>query len=257
MAFSADWFDWPALPDLLPVRYHGVLTNRDAFLIDIDIERLRARITDYFDSKLTHGEVERRHPSALKSTAGFDARAGRAELLARGGPAEDGFLRISYRPFDNRWLYWEGQTKLLDRKRRSTSLTCSKVISGCRRPATAPRGDRAANAYTELMGSHHLIERGAHMFPAWLRDDGIDHQDGIHPVANLSGAAGRYLDQLGLGVEDLFHHILATLHDPDYLSTNSGALRVTWPRIPLPAWPDGESDSAASLILKSAARAAP
>ena len=64
----------------------------------------------------------------------------------------------------------------------------------------------------------------------------------------------RYLDRLGLGVEDLFYHILATLHDPEYLSANSGALRVTWPRIPLPAWPHGDSDSAAALVLESAAR---
>ena len=255
VAVSADWLDCPALTELLPVRYHGVLTNRDAFLVDIDIERLRARVADYFDAKLSHGEVERRHPSALKSTAGFDARAGRAELLERGGPVENGFIRISYRPFDNRWLYWEGQTKLLDRKRAEYKphvfegnlwLSAAQQV---RQGATEPQ-----TAYTQLMGSHHLIERGANMFPAWLRNDGIDHQDDVRPVANLSGAAGRYLDQIGLGVEDLFYHILATLHAPEYLSANSGALRVTWPRIPLPAWPDGESDAAATLILESATR---
>ena len=27
------------------------------------------------------------------------------------------FIRHAYRPFDNRWLYWEGETKLLDEKR--------------------------------------------------------------------------------------------------------------------------------------------
>ena len=115
------WFDWPALPDLFPVRFHGVLTNRDAFLVDVDLDRLRDRIGDYFDPSLSHGEIERRYPSAMKSTARFDARAGREALLARGGPVEDGFCRITYRPFDNRWLYWEKDTKLLDEKRGRVS----------------------------------------------------------------------------------------------------------------------------------------
>ena len=40
-AASTGWFSWPALSDLFPRRFHGVLTNRDAFLVDIDLERLR------------------------------------------------------------------------------------------------------------------------------------------------------------------------------------------------------------------------
>ena len=36
---SEGWFDWPALPDLFPVRFHGALTNRDAFLVSIDLAR--------------------------------------------------------------------------------------------------------------------------------------------------------------------------------------------------------------------------
>ena len=31
MAVSRDWFDWPALPDLFPVNFSGVNTNRDDF----------------------------------------------------------------------------------------------------------------------------------------------------------------------------------------------------------------------------------
>ena len=38
---SKEWFGWPALPDLFPLKFHGVLTNRDAFLVDIDLDRLK------------------------------------------------------------------------------------------------------------------------------------------------------------------------------------------------------------------------
>ena len=49
MAASSDWFDWPSLPDLFPVSFPGVKTSRDGFLVDIDLDRLRTRISDYFD----------------------------------------------------------------------------------------------------------------------------------------------------------------------------------------------------------------
>ena len=53
---------------------------------------------------------------------------------------------------------------------------------------------------------------------------------------NLSPAAQNYLDRLGLSVDDLFHHVIAVLHDPQYRAANAGALRMEWPRIPLPGW---------------------
>ena len=94
------------------------------------------------------------------------------------------------------------------------------------------------------------------MFPAYLRDDGlgIDMADGFQRRPNLSSAAERYLDGLGAGVEDLFHHVLAVLHDPAYREANAGALRMEWPRIPLPGWPDGDEDGAADAFAASAAR---
>ena len=110
---SEGWFGWPALPDLFPTSFPGVKTSRDSFLVDTDLERLKIRITDYFDPSLSHEEVARRYPCVMQTTGRFDARATRDALLARGGPNESGFIPYAYRPFDNRWLYWEGETKLL------------------------------------------------------------------------------------------------------------------------------------------------
>ena len=59
---------------------------------------------------------------------------------------------------------------------------------------------------------------------------------------------------MGATVEDLFHHALAVLHDPAYREANAGALRMEWPRIPLPGWSDGSGDGAADSASSSAAR---
>ena len=60
---------------------------------------------------------------------------------------------------------------------------------------------------------------------------------------NLSLTAQRYLDRFGASVEDLFHHVVAVLHDPAYRESNAGALRMEWPRIPLPGTPRTRFDS--------------
>ena len=255
-AVSESWFDWPALTDLFPVRFHGVLTNRDAFLVDVDLERLKTRVADYFNTKLSHDEMARRYPSAMRSTARFDAGSGRSALLARGGPINAGFIRLAYRPFDNRWLYWEADSGLLDRPRPDY---WPHVFEGNMWLSAAQhlrKGTEEPQAcFTKRIGSHHLIERGTNMFSAYLFDDGLGVGDNeIQRRPNLSGAAQRYLHRLGADVEDLFHHILATLHDPAYREANAGALRMEWPRIPLPGWPDGEADGAAETLAASAAR---
>ena len=99
--------------------------------------------------------------------------------------------------------------------------------------------DFSHGTYIRQLGNWKLGNWGIHFLPIWLRDDGLGvESNGPRRRPNLSPAARRYLDSLGMGVEDLFHHALAVLHDPAYRQANAGALRMEWPRIPLPGWPD-------------------
>ena len=252
-AVSDEWFDWPSLPDLFPVSFPGVKTSRDGFLVDVDLDRLRTRIADYFDESLNHEEIARRYPGALKTTARFDARAVRGALLKRGGPDEAGFIRFAYRPFDNRWLYWEKDTKLLDEKRADYR---QHVFEGNVWFEAREREAKEDDSRGTLV--RHLADNFGNglssFFPMWLCDDGIRSDDDDTWCANLSGSAQRYLDLLGARVEDLFHHVLVTVYDPTYRKANAGALRMEWPRIPLPGWPYGGADGSAAVLARSAAR---
>ncbi|MCY4278644.1 MAG: N-6 DNA methylase [Gammaproteobacteria bacterium] len=245
-----EWFDWPSLPDLFPVYFPGVKTSRDGFLIDVDLEKLKRRIGDYFDAALSHEQFSRQYPGVLES-----AQSLREELVKRGGPEESGFIRFAYRPFDIRWLYWEAEGGLLDRPRADYR---PHVFDGNLWLTSAQHlrkgSDEPQTLFTEQMGSLHLIERGALLFPAWLREHGA-----LKPNLKQAKLVGdktiqHYIDRVGLGVEDLFHHVLAVLHDPAYREANAGALRMEWPRIPLPAWPDGDSEEAKSILVESATR---
>ena len=256
-AVGRNWFDWPALPDLFPVSFPGVKTSRDGFLIDVDLDRLKARIGDYFDDNISNEEIARIYPEAMKNASRFDAQQVRGRLLERGGPTDSGFIRFTYRPFDNRWLYWEAETKLLDEKRAAYK---PNVFEGniwfsaarhLRKSSAEPQA-----CFTKHMGSLHLIERGALMFPAWIHDENIFSRNGCceKKRPNLSDEAQRYLERLGLSVEDLFYHVLSVLHDPEYRKTNTGGLKMGWPRIPLAGWPGGKVRNAAETIAQSAQR---
>ncbi len=252
-AVSDGWFDWPALPELFPVSFPGVKTSRDGFLVDVDLDRLKVRVGDYFNADLSNDEIARRYPGVMAPTARFNARAVRDTLLARGGPDEGGFVRYAYRPFDNRWLYWEAETKLLDEKRTDYR---PHVFEGNLWIETRQR--EAKEDFSRGTFIRNLADNFGNglssFFPMWLRSDSIgDDGDGTRR-ANLSGTAHRYLDRLGGSVGDLFHHVLATLHDHAYREANAGALRMEWPRIPLPGWPDGGADGAAETLARSAAR---
>ena len=253
---GSDWHHWPALPDLFLTYFSGANTNRDPFLVDIDLAMLESRLDDYFNPALSHEEISRRYPLIMKPVSYFDAVGTRDLLLRRGGPTHQGYIRFTYRPFDTRWLYWEAETKLLNDKRADY---LSHVFDGniwfsaarhLRKYTAEPQACIARN-----LSSLHLIERGANLFPAWLHEERMALDGGGEQRRpNLSDAAQRYLDRLGLGVEDLFHHVLAVLHNPSYREDNAGALRMEWPRIPLPGWPDGDAPGAAEELAASAAR---
>ena len=255
VAAADDWSRWPALTELFAAKFHGVLTNRDSFLVDTDLDRLRARIRDYFDPNLPDAEIAKRYPVAARETGRFAAHRTRSSLLDRGGPDDFSFVRFCYRPFDVRWLYWERETKLVEERRAEYRphvmkgnlwLTAAKQL---RKDATQPQA-----CFSSLPVSHHLIERGTNLFPAWLSAGAQLQYDTSGTRSNLTVTAQRYLHSLGVGVDDLFHHVLAVLHDPGYLNTNAGALTVEWPRIPLPAWPDGQDEDAQQELLQAAAR---
>ena len=254
---SENWFDWPALPDLFPQSFAGVVAGRDGFLMDTDLDRLRRRLGDYFDADLSHEEIARRYPRVMESTARYNARSVRDALLKRGGPVEAGFVRHAYRPLDNRWLYWEAETKLVDEKRADYRPHVFKGNLWLVAQRKSSQEWRPAPVISHV-GNKKLLDFAASCFPMWLREDGLGNAGGTSRRPNLSAAAQRYLHRLGAGVEDLFHHVLAVLHDPAYREANAGALRMDWPRIPLPGWPAPGSagipgSDAAAALTQSAA----
>lgn len=228
------YFTWALLPELFPVSFPGVQTGRDEFLVSTEKEGLLKRINQYFDANVTNEEMKHIAPSVMKDSSRYEAQKTR-EILVKRGLKFENLVRYAHRPFDNRWIYWEGETKLLDEKRAELY---PQVFEGNFFITAVQQNRRNFDPpiFTKELGSRHLIERGANLFPLYLKstkqnlfDDGA----GVQP--NLSETAAKYLRDVSADAPDLFFHALAILHSNAYRTEHASALRQNFPRIPLPA----------------------
>jgi hypothetical protein len=222
---ASGYLSWPSLTELIPKSFPGIKTSRDQFLVDIDHDRLSLRVGHYFSRATSDQQMAKISPVAMADAARFDASATRATLLQRGMLLPN-VVEFQYRPFDRRWLYWEPVGKLLDEKReemwphREVGRLWLAAAQKWRRGVDSP-------ALVHGLGSLHLIERGANLFPMMLRDG-----KGLLP--NASEEALAYLATLPSPPSALFHHVAAVLASRAFVAENESGLGMGWPRLPLP-----------------------
>jgi hypothetical protein len=116
----------------------------------------------YFDPDLTDADIRGIMPKAMIDTARFNAKKTRRFLVGRGFITKR-IVECCYRPFDNRWLYWEPETKLLDEKR---SEYFPHVVEGNIWLAAVQQNRKNYDppVVTRKLSSLHVIERGANLF---------------------------------------------------------------------------------------------
>jgi predicted helicase len=228
-AVGAGYFGWPKLPELLPVSFPGVQSKRDGLVVDIDLERLRQRIERFFDPALTDDVLRPTMPEAFIKTAQYDPSKARAALTRR-GILPDRFVRYVYKPFDMRWIYWEPEHGLLSR--RSPDLFRANLAGNAFIEAREKQTDEQFSRGSYVAALPDNFGNGfSNFFPLLTPDD----HDGNVARPNLSQSVQNYLKSRSLPTETVFRHIVATLHAPSYRIENAGALRMDWPRVPLPA----------------------
>jgi hypothetical protein len=239
---QTEYLEWPRLPELVPDSNPGIQSGRDDLVVAITREQVEERMLLYLDADFSREEMEQLVPGTMVPTKRFDALGVRAALQAKGFRQWQ-IVRLAYRPYDDRWLYWEPTTKLLDEKReayvaRYRPDVPAMYLAQKNRVGFDPPG------VTYLLGNRHLIERGANLFPLSLMGEPLPGR--VESRVNVSDRAAHYLGELRVEEgEALFFHSLAVMHAPRYRTDNSGALLSDWPRIPLPATADFLNRSAA------------
>jgi hypothetical protein len=249
---ESDYPYWTALDELFLVQFPGVKTSRDADLVAVDRGVLTHRMQQYFDASVRDDTMALTAPALMRDAARYGAKSTRATLQRTSRYNSERELRIAYRPFDDRWLYWEPTTKLLDEKRVDF---VEQVFSGNVYLAACTKGRRGVclPTITDKLSDSHLQDPFSLYFPLFIRHTFSAHQESLfgHTEQQTPGAlqtnfTPAILDRLMEAVdaedserssvaESLFYHTLAVSRAPLYESENAGYLMQDWPRIPLPA----------------------
>ena len=233
------YLTWRRQTELFPRSFPGLLTSRDDFVIDIDRESLEARVQRYFDSSVSDAEVAAETPSAITDASRFDGKQTRQRLLQRGFLSAN-VVRYAYRPFDNRWLYWEPETKLLHEKRAEyfPHVDEDNLWIEARQRQTKANFDRG---YVTRVLADSFGAGCSSFFPVRLNPEAVAGSlldSNVEPGSNLTPESWAYLDRMGADGFQLLHHAVAVLHASQYIGENAGALRQDWPRVPMPAAED-------------------
>lgn len=175
-----EYSDFVDLPSLLRSNVTGIVTARDAFVVDMDRTAVMARVSDLHQSNLTDDDLRKKY--FLGKTGKYPAGDSRGWKLgeARRALRSDAQWRdraqlVAYRPFDARWMYYTSymvdwpRTDLMSHMRQNNPLG---LISTRQRTQTGGTwsGVFVANRMVESTAISNRTSEINYLFPLWLSD---------------------------------------------------------------------------------------
>lgn len=214
------------LPEIFPEHSVGIVTGRDAFVLDTDPAALRRRIRFLRET----GDAL----DAPKETASWKLSQA-VESLRKDGDWEARFHRVLYRPFDWRTVFYADYAVERPRTRVMRHLLAGKNL-GLIVPRQAREGPGAL--VTDALVAHKAVSAYDinSVFPLYL-DPGEGRLDGRGRIANVAPGHLRLLEgRLGEepSPELVLQYVYAVLYSPPYRRRYADLLKADFPRVPLP-----------------------
>jgi len=216
------------LPEIFPERSVGVLTARDAFVMDFDKGKLRERVIHLRKGLLPRDLVPDGYP---QDTGSWKL----AEAVRRAGEDsewERRFTEILFRPFDLRHVFYADY--LVERPRERVM---GHLLRGSNLALVLPRQskDGPGALVTERIAAHKAVSAYDinYVFPLWLLPEGIFPAR----VPNVSPEVLRFLERsLGSapGPEAILGYVYAVLYSHRYRDRYAVFLASDFPRILFP-----------------------
>lgn len=224
-ALEAEYGQGVALTDLFIERSVGIVTGRDAFVIDTDPAALRRRIRSLRET----GDF----PEAPKETRVWKL-AGAVRALRQDWIWEKRFQPLLYRPFDRRMVFYASY--LIERPRERVMRHMLADNLGLIVPRQAKEGPGALVADTLVAHKAVSAYDINSLFPLYLEAE-QGRLDGHGRAPNLARGCLRLLaDRLGEepSPELVLQYVYAVLYSPPYRRRYGDLLRADFPRVPLP-----------------------
>lgn len=216
--------EWPSIAALMPFHREGLQTNRDALCVDVDRERLLARLRAFADGAAGPGDTPSAHYDPER------ARAAVRAVLERDPEAREHVVRVAYRPRDERWM--AVIPRVCHRPR-------PELLAAMRRSELAlltVRKDRGERPWAHFGAARHPPDNCYSSARSSCRTRAFPtHDPSGAPNVDLAVLApfAARLDALPASVE-LVRYALCVLASPAYRARFDAALRADYPRLPPP-----------------------
>ncbi|MEA1784890.1 type ISP restriction/modification enzyme [Arenibacter sp. GZD96] len=237
-----------SITELFSLNNVGVVTSRDSFVIDESKSVLSNRITDFFILE----------KDLLKSKYGVrENKSWKIDVVKKQASAFEpiDIQKISYRPFDNRFLYYNDNFVERSRTEIMQHFTLGKNIglTLCKQFKT---GDNYVHAFiaNKVIESSYVSNRTSEItstFPLYIYPETNGQQtieqsnerkpnlkaEIVHQIAEKLGLTftnEKETTENTFAPIDILDYIYAVLHSPTYREKYKEFLKIDFPRVPYP-----------------------
>lgn len=208
---------------LFPVSSIGIVTSRDEFIIDRDEEILTKRVQDFIMSDSTQIA---RNKFGLRDTSKWKAEDARKHAFEK-----NNILPISYRPFDNRYIYYHND--FIERPRLEVMKNFLRKDNLGLLIKRQSKQDFSYVFVTNNLAESCIFESAYAnntVCPLYIySEDGSKRP-------NLKKEIVDEIEKIGVKAspEGVFDYIYAFLYSPSYREKYKEFLKIDFPRVPYP-----------------------
>jgi predicted helicase len=236
--------------ELFKINVMGFQTHRDHFCVDEKKEILEKRLRTFSESELHESELSVQYD--IKSSSDFKILDAQKQLAQSKIDSE--IIECSYRPFDNRYIYFDRIVVDRPRKELITHVKQKEnILIGIGRQGLAVGDiDWCLSTVSKYPVDANVFRRGGvNLFPLYLYPENSEQKsfeenntripnfnmDIVERIASklkLDFVAENMYDKKYFAPIDIVDYIYSILHSPHYRTTYKEFLKTDFPRLPYP-----------------------
>lgn len=238
---------FPKITNIFPINSTGVLTGRDAFVIDFKRELLEARMRIFRDSNESDEIIKQMYNLRDKPNYRWFVSRSRQQLREL-KDWERCFTKILYRPFDERWIYYNPTVIFWPRpKVMKHMLQPNLALIVCRQySGNNFYHSLVANTIVESCYVSNRTKEIGYVLPLYLYND-KEKQQQFSLLLQEELATGTRKPNIDLELfnslentfskklspEEIFYYIYGILYSNIYRKRYQEFLKIDFPRVPI------------------------
>ncbi|MHA1491725.1 MAG: type ISP restriction/modification enzyme [Promethearchaeota archaeon] len=237
---NRNYHEWPNICNIFKLYGNGIVTKRDRLVIDFENNALKNKLKRFKDLNFSDDDLVNQFKIPKVDKDKWNLTKARKHLLDT-GILDDLLIKIDYRPFDKRFIYYDDELvartvkKVFNNfKYENYGLVCGRA--GHNVDTSVPWN--LAFVVKNIADLNFFSRGGATIFPLYIYeiDDNISNSlfESKREI-NFSPSFQKYIHskyQSKIKSEDVIGYIYAILYSPNYREKYKAFLNIDFPSIP-------------------------